>query len=64
MADTEQWSIVWFPPDAEMRERTYKTEKAARSFARGGMRDGYQVADWNPIMTRRIISTTEQVIPL
>lgn len=59
-----RFAVVWFPPDAPVRERTYATESAARSFIRGGERDGYDVKDWNPILLRRTTTVVEVEIPL
>lgn len=61
---TTEYKVVWFPPDAPVRDRTYKTESAARSFIRGGERDGYAVKDWNPILLLRTVVVTEREIPL
>lgn len=63
MADVqERWVIVWFPPDAEQRERPFQSEAAARKFART---DG--VAGWCPSMVYRKTTTVIEeriVVPL
>ena len=64
MNEETRFAVVWFPPDAPVRERTYATESAARSFIRGGERDGYDVKDWNPILLRRTTTVVETEIPL
>lgn len=56
----ERWLIVWFPPDAPLRERKFTTEEAARDFAL----NSDEVEGWNPIMVHRVTETTERAIPL
>jgi hypothetical protein len=60
---TTEYKVVWFPPDAPVRERTYTTEAAARSFIRGGERNGHAVKDWNPILLLRTVTVAEREIP-
>jgi hypothetical protein len=62
MEVTTEYKVVWFPPDAPVRERTYKTESAARSFVRGGGRNDYAARDWNPILIERTVTVVEREI--
>lgn len=49
---TDRWVVVWFPPDAPERERSFDTEDAARRFA---AKD--DIAAWAPLLDHRITTT-------
>lgn len=45
---TEQYVIVWFPPDGD-QERKFKHAPAARAFA-----EREDIVRWNPLMEHRV----------
>jgi hypothetical protein len=59
---TVEFGVAWFPPDAEIRERTFKAEKDARSFIAHGKRDDYWVRDWNPVLVERTTTVVERML--
>lgn len=61
---TEQWIVVWFPPDVDKRERKYRSEGDARSFADHGTHDDLRIRDWNPLLVHRVTTVTERMIAL
>jgi hypothetical protein len=62
MPESIEYGVAWFPPDAEIRERTYKTEGAARSFIEHGSRNDYRVRDWNPVLIERTTTVVERML--
>lgn len=57
---TEDWVILWFPPDAD-RNRKFRSEESARAFAATE-----EVASWNPLMELRRVTTIVEttMVPL
>jgi hypothetical protein len=56
-----QYVIVWFPPEAAERTRTFKTRACAEKFAAS---EG--VAEWHPLMLERhtrILPLPAKIIP-
>lgn len=56
---TERWMVLWFPPDAAERQRTFATVDAARNFARSE-----DVADWNPLIEHQITTVITELVPI
>jgi len=64
MNRTDEFIVLWFPPDAD-RERKFKTEEAARNFIDTHEdKNARMVKDWNPILTIRTTIVNETEIPL
>lgn len=59
MTETEiKWVIIWFHPDGD-RRRNFTDEEAARRFAKTE-----DVAEWHPLMEKRVIETTTILVEL
>ena len=60
---TEEWVVVWFPPEGDHRKTFTGTdaEDKARQFARTD-----DVSEWNPLLDHRIVTTmvVSELVPL
>ncbi len=62
----ESWVVAWFPPYGD-KEKTFKSEEAARRFA--AREDTYEhegITQWNPILFHRVktIDVEETILEL
>ncbi len=57
---TEEWVVVWFPPDGDRSKRLASEPQARRHAARP------DVADWNPLLEHRVTVTmvVSELLPL
>lgn len=54
-----RYVIIWFPPDAEKRERSFDDEGKARDAA-----TNTSISMWHPLLVRRETTITETILPL
>lgn len=59
---TEEWVVVWFPPDFPQRRKSCKTEEEAQVYAA----TNENAAQWNPLIEHKVttISEISRYVPL
>ena len=59
--ETEEWVVIWFPPNRPDKARAFETEEKARAFAATE-----DVADWCPLLEHRVVTmlVVTELIPL
>lgn len=55
---TEEWVVVWFPPQGD-KVKKFDTEEKARTFA-----DDEDVKEWNPLLEHRFTTIVSELVPL
>lgn len=63
----ETWCLRWFPPDVEMRTRTFKTRKGVDDFLEKQAEDyevTYPAGEWNPTLTHITKTVREEMVEL
>lgn len=58
---TEEYVVVWFPPNVEKREKKFFDFDKALKFSEKGESGDYRVAQWNPLIEWRTVTITEEV---
>lgn len=65
--EEESWVLIWFPPDAGQKTRTFKTREGVTRFLdtqANSYEVDYPAGSWNPVLIRRITTIKEEVVEL